>query len=290
MIVPREVQTSAAVAEHYDELDPFYREIWGEHVHHGLWKTGRETPDEAVEALIAHLADKLDLQPGQHVCDVGCGYGATAEWLACHHNVRVTGVTLSSAQLQRAQARSTASTLLHFSREDWLENTFGDETFDQVIAIESSEHMPDKQRFFDEVFRTLRPGGRFAVYAWLACDGASSWEERYLLEPICREGRLPSMGSETEYRTWASKAGLAVDGFEDLSAGVRRTWALCTGRVARKLLTQPRYRRYLLDAHARNRIFALSVPRIWIAYLNGSMRYGLLTAHKPVKASGTLYA
>lgn len=281
MIVPREVQTSAAVAEHYDELDLFYREIWGEHVHHGLWTSGRETPDEAVEALIAHFADTLYLQPGQHVCDVGCGYGATAEWLARHHAVRVTGVTLSSAQLLQAQTRSAASPLLHFSQQDWLGNTFEDETFDHVIAIESSEHMPDKQRFFDEIFRTLRPGGRFAVYAWLARNGARRWEERYLLEPICREGRLPGMGSEAEYRAWASKAGFVVDGFEDLSDRVRRTWALCTGRVARKLLTHPQYRRFLLDAHAKNRIFALSVPRIWIAYLTGSMRYGLLTAHKP---------
>lgn len=281
MIVPREVQTSAAVAEHYDELDPFYREIWGEHVHHGLWKSGRETTEEAVEALIAHLAGSLNLQPGQHVCDVGCGYGATAEWLAQHHQVRVTGVTLSSAQLQQAQVRSATSTLLHFSRQDWLENAFGDETFDHVIAIESSEHMPDKQRFIDEAYRTLRPGGRFAVYAWLARDGTRQWEENYLLEPICREGRLPGMGSEAEYRAWASHAGFVVDGFEDLSARVRRTWALCTGRVAKKLLTHPRYRRYLLDARAKNRIFALSVPRIWIAYLTGSMRYGLLTAHKP---------
>ncbi len=281
MIVPREVQTSAAVAEHYDELDPFYREIWGEHVHHGLWTSGRETPDEAVEALVAHLAGTLDLQPGQHICDVGCGYGATAAWLARHYEVRVTGITLSSAQLRQAQPRSAASTLLHFSRQDWLENDFEDESFDHVIAIESSEHMPDKQRFFDEVFRTLRPGGRFAVCAWLARDGAHPLEERYLLEPICREGRLPGMGSEAEYRAWASRAGLVVDSFEDLSARVRRTWALCTGRVARKLLTHPRYRRFLLDAHARNRIFALSVPRIWVAYLTGSMRYGLMTAHKP---------
>jgi hypothetical protein len=67
MIVPREVQTSAAVAEHYDELDPFYREIWGDHVHHGLWTTGRETPDQAVEALIRRLAGKLALEPGQKV-------------------------------------------------------------------------------------------------------------------------------------------------------------------------------------------------------------------------------
>lgn len=281
MIVPREIQTSAAIAEHYDELDPFYREIWGEHVHHGLWTDGRETPDQAVEALVAHLAGTLDLQPNQHICDVGCGYGATAEWLADRHDVRVTGVTLSSVQLRQAQTRTAVSPLLHFIQQDWLENTFESETFDHVIAIESSEHMPDKQRFFDEAFRTLRPGGRFAVYAWLARDGARPWEERYLLEPICREGRLPGMGSEAEYRAWASKAGLVVDGFEDLSARVRRTWALCTGGVAKKLVTQPHYRRYLLDVHAKNRIFVLSVPRIWIAYLTGSMCYGLLTAHKP---------
>jgi tocopherol O-methyltransferase len=282
MIVPREVQTSAAVAEHYDELDPFYREIWGEHVHHGLWTSGQETPDEAVEALVAHLADRLDMQPGQHICDVGCGYGATAEWIARRHDVRVTGITLSSAQLRQAQSRSDASPLLHFSRQDWLENTFGDGTFDHVIAIESSEHMTDKQRFFDEAFRTLRPGGQFAVYAWLAREEVRSWEERYLLEPICREGRLPGMGSETEYRAWASTAGLTVDGFEDLSDRVRRTWALCTRQVVRKLITHPQYRRYLLDVRAKNRVFALSVPRIWIAYLTGSMRYGLLTAHKPI--------
>jgi tocopherol O-methyltransferase len=281
MIIPREIQTSAAVAEHYDELDPFYREIWGEHVHHGLWRTGRETSSQAVEALVAHLAGTLDLQQGQHICDVGCGYGATAEWLADFYAVRVTGVTLSSTQLRRAQTRSVASPLLHFSQQDWIENTFPDETFDHVIAIESSEHMPDKRRFFTEACRTLRPGGRFAVYAWLARDGAQRWEERYLLEPICREGRLPGMGSEAEYRAWAGEAGFVVDGFEDLSANVQRTWALCTGRIARKLLTHPQYRRYLLDARAKNRIFALSVPRIWLAYLTGSMRYGLLTGHKP---------
>jgi tocopherol O-methyltransferase len=32
------------IGDHYDELDHYYREIWGEHVHHGLWERGDETP------------------------------------------------------------------------------------------------------------------------------------------------------------------------------------------------------------------------------------------------------
>ena len=48
MIVPNAPQSAADVAGHYDELDAVYRAIWGEHVHHGLWRTGRER-----EALVA---------------------------------------------------------------------------------------------------------------------------------------------------------------------------------------------------------------------------------------------
>ncbi|EIM28896.1 class I SAM-dependent methyltransferase [Microvirga lotononidis] len=282
MIHSREILSPASVADHYDELDPFYREVWGEHVHHGLWTTGREKPAQAVEALIARLAETLAPEPGQHICDIGCGYGATAEWLAGHYGVHVTGITLSLAQFRQAETRAARSPLLRFMRQDWLANTFPDCTFDHAFAIESSEHMPDKQLFFDEAYRTLRPGGRLAVYAWLAREKAKPWEERFLLEPICREGRLAGMGTIAEYRAWAGNAGFEVDHIEDLSAKVKRTWALCTGRVAGKLITQAHYRRYLLDARSRNRIFALSLPRIWLAYTTGSMNYGLLTAHKPM--------
>jgi len=64
MIIPAKEQTSAAVAQHYDDLDPFYRELWGDHVHHGLWTTGLENPAQAVENLIACVARRLELDPG----------------------------------------------------------------------------------------------------------------------------------------------------------------------------------------------------------------------------------
>ena len=98
MIHPNRPQTTAAVAAHYDELDPFYREVWGEHVHHGFWATGRESRPAAVEALVDLMAARLDLDLGQAICDIGCGYGATAVRLAERHGVHVTGVTVSGVQ------------------------------------------------------------------------------------------------------------------------------------------------------------------------------------------------
>jgi tocopherol O-methyltransferase len=280
MIIPASEQTSAAVAQHYDDLDLFYRELWGDHVHHGLWITGLEKPAQAVENLIACLARHLELNPGQHVCDVGCGYGATAQWLAEHHEVHVTGVTISSVQAQRASQRCAGSSQLRFLSRDWLDNGFDSASFDHVVAIESSEHMEDKQLFFDEAYRTLRPDGCLALCVWLARSNPRPWEVRHLLEPICREGRLPGMGTEVEYRMFAARAGFTVEVFEDLSLRVRKTWGICAARLARKLLTDRHYRRFLRDARASNRIFALTLLRIWTAYQTGSMRYGLLVARK----------
>jgi tocopherol O-methyltransferase len=276
MIRPKVTQTTAAVAAHYDQLDRYYREIWGDHVHHGYWRTGSETVEQAVEALVELLADRLDLHPGQKLCDIGCGYGATAQYLASRHNLHVTGMTVSAAQAEQARTRVAAAGNVSIHHGDWLENGLAAACFDRAYAIESSEHMPDKQRFFDEAFRTLKPGGLFAVCAWLACDNPRPWQVRHLLEPICREGRLPGMGDEADYLALAQRSGFGIVSVEDLSDRVSRTWRICAGRAIRQLFTRPGYMKFLLNKAETNRVFAVTLFRLLLAYQTRSMRYCLL--------------
>jgi tocopherol O-methyltransferase len=279
VIVPDTPQTAAGVALHYDELDSAYRRIWGEHVHHGYWRTGRETPDEATAALVRLVEDRLALVPGQAVCDVGCGYGATAAELATRHGVTVTGLTLSAAQARVAHARGTPGVTIMV--RDWLDNGLAAARFDRAYAIESSEHMIDKPRFFAEAFRVLRPGGRFVVCAWLEGEDLSAWEVRHLLKPICSEGRLPSMGSRADYQVLAATAGFRPAGYDDISRQVRRTWSICLRRLLGKVATDAELRRLALSSATRSRDFILSLPRLILALRTGAMRYGVFVWEKP---------
>lgn len=274
MIVPNEAQRPADVASHYDELDAVYREIWGEHVHHGLWRTGRESVAEATDALSDLVAAKLRVRAGQHLVDIGCGYGATAARLVRREGARVTGFTLSQEQARVARGREQPRPdALTFHVRDWLENGAADGAYDGGYAIESTEHMADKAGLFREAARTLQPGGRLVVCAWLAADAPTAWEVRHLLKPICREGRLPGMGTRADYEGWAADAGFALVDYADVTREVRRTWAIVTRRIMAKMATTRRYRALVRRAH--NRSFARSLPRLMLAYRTGAMRYGL---------------
>jgi tocopherol O-methyltransferase len=279
MIVPDTPQTAAGVAQHYDELDPAYRRIWGEHVHHGYWRTGRETPAEATDALVRLVEERLALAPGQAVCDIGCGYAATAAELATHKGVTVTGLTLSAAQARVAQARRTPGVTVMI--RDWLDNGLPDAAFDRAYAIESSEHMVDKPRFFAEAFRVLRPGARLVVCAWLEGEDLRAWEVRHLLKPICSEGRLPSMGSRADYEALAAEAGFRLAGYDDISRDVRKTWSICLRRLIGKMVTDAELRRLAVSSGTRSRDFILSLPRLMLALRTGAMRYGVFVWEKP---------
>ncbi len=283
MIVPAATAATAAdVAGHYDELDPVYRSVWGEHLHHGLWTSGRESPAEAVEALADLVGDRLAPSPGQHLVDIGCGYGATAARFAERRGVAVTGLTLSAAQHRVAAARPGAEPggPLQFHVRDWLANGLPAAAFDHGYAIESSEHMADKEGFFAEANRVLRPGGRLVVCAWLAAPAPSRWQVRHLLAPICSEGRLPSLATRSEYEAMARAAGFEVSDHDDLGERVRRTWELCLAGILKRLVTDRAVRRLAFARATRNRAFLLSLPRLILAYRTGAMRYGVFTFAK----------
>jgi tocopherol O-methyltransferase len=278
MIVPRDQVPTSAVADHYDELDVFYRELWGEHVHHGLWRTGGEPVHVASAQLVEHVADRIALGRAERVVDIGAGYGATARLFAERFGADVTALTVSRAQYEYACAQPASPAAPHYLLCDWLQNGLPGDHFDAAVAIESTEHMTDKAGAFREARRVLRSGGRLAVCAWIARDVPRDWEVRHLLEPICREGRLSGMGTESDYRALLGAAGLRVTGVEDLSDRVKQTWPRCARALGARLLRTRRYRRFLASSASRNRVFARTLLRIWLAYEVGAMRYLLFTA------------
>src|SRR5206468_12635722 len=90
------------IIEHYDLVSPFYRSLWGEHLHHGYWTRGDESKEKAQLQLIEHLAQLANVQPGSDILDIGCGFGATSLYLAKQFNAAVTGITISPVQAEMA--------------------------------------------------------------------------------------------------------------------------------------------------------------------------------------------
>jgi len=279
MIYPRSNRTdSAAVTAHYDELDRYYREVWGTHLHHGYWQNGDESTAEAILKLSRLVATLARVNAGSRVCDFGCGYGASARLFAQEYGAKVTGITISPRQLEFAQ--NTAGENVDFLLGDGLDNNLPARSFDALVAIESSEHISDKAALFREAHRLLRPQGRVVVAAWLAREEAKPFEVRRLLEPICEEGRLPSMAAASEYLAMINDAGFRDAVFSDLSRNVRKTWSICAVRLIKTIASNAELRHELLRRDWSNRVFAKTVFRIWLAYRTGSIRYGVFSATK----------
>jgi tocopherol O-methyltransferase len=249
-------------------------------VHHGLWVQGDETPEEAVRKLVELVAQKANLSRGERVIDIGCGYGASARLLAESYEAAVTAITMSAVQYTFAQSTAPGPELTYILG-NWYFLEFAPETFDLAIAIESGEHMPDKVEFARRAYRVLRPGGRFVLCAWLSADRVSKWQADTLMNPICMEGRIPNLATAQEYIAAISEAGFRATDSQDLTGQVKRTWSIVIRRFAERILQDKRYRSFLFDRRIRNRIFAFTAVRIWLAYQMGAMRYRIFRFDKP---------
>ena len=177
----RQFRGTQSVAEAYDRWtnDALLERLWGDHVHLGHYGTPPRARDfrQAKVDFVHELMrwSGLDqLPPGSSVLDVGCGIGGSARILARDYGLNVLAISISPAQIARARALTPPSLAPHcrFAVMDALNLALADGAFDAVWSVEASPHMPDKQRYADELLRVLRPGGRLAVADWNRRDPA----------------------------------------------------------------------------------------------------------------------
>ena len=152
------------VKDYYDLYTELMVWSWGESLHFAPL-----APHETLEdSKIRHqrlMIDKLDLQQGMTVVDVGCGIGGPMRRVVREAGVRVVGININKIQLEKAKRLNAEAGLDHMV--DYLACSFmdmsviEDDTFDRGYAIESTCHAPDKQSAFEEIFRVLKPGALF---------------------------------------------------------------------------------------------------------------------------------
>ena len=169
----RAFESTASVAEAYDRWtdDRLLERLWGEHVHLGHYGSPPRRRDfrRAKEDFVHELVrwSGLDqLPPGSRVLDVGCGIGGSARILARDYGLDVLGISISPGQIRRAQELTPQGLSCRFAVMDALALELPDASFDAVWSVEAGPHMPDKQRYADELLRVLKPGGRLAVADW----------------------------------------------------------------------------------------------------------------------------
>ena len=154
-----------SVRHHYDVSNAYFALFLDASMTYScaVWSRGAETLEDAQRTKLELVCQKLALQPGERVLDVGCGWGSFAIHAAREHGVHVTGITLSEPQAARARERAAAEGVadrVEIRVADYRE--LRGETFDTIARIGRVEHVGSVN--IDAYARTLagllKPGGR----------------------------------------------------------------------------------------------------------------------------------
>lgn len=267
------------IIEHYDVVSPYYRELWGNHIHHGLWLRGDETKEEAQDQLIDYVARKAGIPRAATILDIGCGFGGTSIYLAKHYSAATTGITISEVQVQMAQeAAAKAGANSRFLKMDAEAMAFA-EPFDVLWSTESISHYQDRARFFGSAMQFLKPGGVFALTDWFKRPGLTVAEEKKYIAPI-DEGMFVRLAEMDRYEEWLRAAGWEIEYREDLTKQCEKSWDLALDIVA-----DPSF--WVLAAKlGRDFVKNLkSFRAMRAAFASGAFVYGMFVAKRPDPAS-----
>jgi len=227
---PKRPYGEGSVGDAYDDWtrDGVLEHYWGEHIHMGSYtpmseQKGYRKNDPFLVALLRAtlfpLKDfkeaKIDFtnemitfsraQSPKKILDVGCGIGGSSRILGKRFpEAEVTGITLSPEQAARATtlAKEAGLSNVRFEVANALAMPFEDNSFDLVWGCESGEHMPDKEKYVQEMVRVLAPKGNLVVATWCERDPTPPFtnEERNTLDFLYAEWSHPFFISLNRYK------------------------------------------------------------------------------------------
>jgi cyclopropane-fatty-acyl-phospholipid synthase len=227
----RQRQTRAAakvnITSHYDLGNDLFELMLDPTMTYSCayWERPGMTLEEAQHAKYRHICEKLLLGPGDHVLEIGCGWGGFALHAAREHGCRVTGLTLSPSQAAHARERVAAAGLADRVeiREEDYRATRG--RFSKVASIEMFEAigLAEHRTYFASIDRLLERDG----LACIQTIGVPDWRfARYCRRPdwiqqyIFPGSLLPSLDSIARAVT---KTRLMILGVEEIGFGYART-------------------------------------------------------------------
>jgi cyclopropane-fatty-acyl-phospholipid synthase len=192
---------------------------------------GDETLEEAQEAKKRHIAAKLRLdRPGLEVLDIGCGWGGLALTLARDYGARVTGITLSSEQLQVARERAAAEGLSDRVRFELVDYRLVRKRFDRIVSVGMFEHVGvgHYETFFQQIHDCLQDDGVALLHSIGRREGPGS-TNAWLTKYIFPGGYSPAL---SETFAAVEKSGLWVTDCEVLRLHYAKTIAHWRRRFA----------------------------------------------------------
>jgi cyclopropane-fatty-acyl-phospholipid synthase len=174
---------AAVIHHHYDVSNTLYSLLLDENMAYpsGYWTSDVASYDivDAQRDKLDMICRKLDLGPGKHLLDVGCGWGALSIHAAREFGARVTGVTISAEQLAFGQERVRSLGLEHLVDLRLCDyRDLSDGPYDAISAIEMGEH----------VGKGNYPAFAASLHALLAVQG------RLLIQQMSRGGSHPGGG------------------------------------------------------------------------------------------------
>lgn len=207
-------QAKKNIAHHYDLGNDFYRLWLDESMTYSaaIYRTGQESLETAQAQKYASMVDQMGVKPGDHVLEIGCGWGGFAEYAAKERGLRVTGLTISQAQHDFAVARMQRlglSERVQIKLQDYRDETG---LYDGIASIEMFEAVGEKYWpvYFDTLRNRLKPG-RNATLQIITLQEARFEIYRkgvdFIQKYIFPGGMLPS---PSVLRREAERAGLRV--------------------------------------------------------------------------------